>query len=89
MRTMPPSIRKKKHPNPPHPITDHALVRFIARNGILDISALRAYLYTPGLKAVCRESRANSTTVYYTENGLNFCVINGQVVTILVKYAKE
>ncbi len=49
----------------------------------------RSYLYTPGLKAVCRESRANSTTMYYTENGLNFCVINGQVVTILVKYAKE
>lgn len=89
MRTMPPSIRKKKHPNPPHPITDHALVRFVARNGILDISSLRAYLYTPGLKAACKESRDNNTTLYYNENGLNFCVVNGFVVTILVKYPKE
>lgn len=82
-RTLPPHIRKKKHPNPPHPVTDHALIRFIGRTGVLDISALRAYLYTKGLKAACKESRETQTKITYKENGLEFCIINGMVVTVL------
>lgn len=82
-RTLPPHIRKRKHPNPPHAITDHAILRFIDRTGVLDISALRAYLYTKGLKAACKESRETQTKIIYKENGLEFCVINGMVVTVL------
>ena len=82
-RTLPPYIRKEKHPNPPHPVSDHAIVRFLARTKVIDISALRAYLYTKGLRAVCKESREHQTTIYYKELGLEFCVVNGMVVTVL------
>ena len=82
-RTLPPHIRKRKHPNPPHAITDHAILRFIDRTGVLDISALRAYLYTKELKAACKESRETQTKITYKENGLEFCIINGMVVTVL------
>lgn len=82
-RTLPSHIRKRKHPNPPHPITDHAIVRFIARTGVLDISKLRAYLYTKGLKAACKESREHQITMYYQEQGLDFTICKGMVVTVI------
>lgn len=82
-RTLPAHIRKRKHPTPPHALTDHAVLRFIDRTGVLDISALRAYLYTKGLKAACKESRETQTKITYKENELEFCIINGMVVTVL------
>lgn len=82
MRTMPSYIRKKKHPTPPHAITDHALIRFIERTGVLDIKGLRTQLYTPGLRAACKESAEHQSRIFYKENGLNYVIYNGKVVTI-------
>ena len=82
MRTMPAYIRKRKHPNPPHPISDHALIRFIERTGVLDIKGLRAELYTKGLRAAVKESAEHQSKIFYKENGLEFVVFRGRVVTI-------
>lgn len=88
MRTLPAFIRKKKHPNKPSILTDHAILRFIERNQILDVKALRNMLCTTGLRSACKESEENQSRIIYKENGLTFVVMGGRVVTITTKDMK-
>ena len=56
MRTVPKGARKRKHPSPPSILTDHALLRFLDRAGIIDVRQFRNMLLTAGLRAACKES---------------------------------
>lgn len=87
-RTLPSFIRKKKHPNKPSILTDHAIVRFLERNEIVDIKAMKNILCTAGLRAACKESEENQSRIIYKENGLNFVILRGRVVTITTKDMK-
>lgn len=75
-------IRKKKHKKK-EVITDHAIVQFLHRTGVLNIKHLRSELMTPGLKRAISESRDNESILEHSENGLQFVIQSGNVKTIL------
>lgn len=83
MRTLPKRIRKRKHPPVPSILTDHALLRFLERTGVINVRQFRNTLLTNKLKAVCKESAEQKSTVRYFENGLSFTIVDGRVVTVL------
>ena len=83
MRTLPNRIRKRKHPPIPSPLTDHALLRFLERTGVINVRQFRNMLLTSGLKAACKESSEQKSTLRYIENGLSFTIVDGRVVTVL------
>lgn len=57
MRTVPSHIRKKKHPAQPSPITDHSIVQFLDRTGVIDIKSFRKKLLTKRLRFALKESK--------------------------------
>ena len=76
-------IRKKKHPKA-HPISDHAIVQFLHRSQIIDIKAMRRQLMTKDLKKALQLSKNNLDAIYqHNENGLQYIVRGGSVVTIM------
>lgn len=84
MRTVPAHIRKKKHPAQPSPITDHAIVQFLDRTGVVDIKSLRRYFMTKRLCAALKESKSRGNVNYlHFENGLVFYCREGRVMTVL------
>lgn len=83
MRTLPKRIRKRKHPPIPSVLTDHALLRFLERTGVINVRQFKNALLTNKLKVACKESAEQKSTVRYLENGLSFTIVNGRVVTIL------
>lgn len=83
MRTVPKGARKRKHPSPPSVLTDHALLRFLDRAGIINVRRFRNMLTTSGLRAACKESGELGSTIKYRENGLQFTIVCGRVVTIV------
>lgn len=85
MRTVPTGSRKRKHPAKPSILTDHALLRFLDRAGIIDVRQFRNMLLTAGLRAACKESEELGSTIKYNENGLQFVIYNGKVVTIVTQ----
>jgi hypothetical protein len=85
MRTVPKGARKRKHPSPPSILTDHALLRFLERERIIDVRQFRNMLLTAGLRAACKESGEIGSTIKYNENGLQFVIYNGKVVTIVTQ----
>lgn len=85
MRTVPTGSRKRKHPTKPSILTDHALLRFLEREGIIDVRRFRNMLLTAGLRAACKESGEIGSTIKYNENGLRFVICNGKVVTIVMQ----
>lgn len=42
-------------------------------------------LLTAGLRAACKESGELGSTIKYNENGLQFVIYNGRVVTIVTQ----
>ena len=83
MRTLPKRIRKRKHPPTPSVLTDHALLRFLERTGVINVRQFRNMLLTKGLKAACKESAEQKSTLRYLENGLSFTIVEGYVVTVV------
>lgn len=85
MRTVPAGSRKRKHPAKPSILSDHALLRFLERAEIINVRQFRNMLLTAGLRAACKESGELGSTMKYRENGLQFTIVNGRVVTIVTQ----
>lgn len=62
-----------------HPVTDHALVRWLERKHGLDMSSLREQLLTPEI----REALKDPTQTYWSDGELVYILGNGAVVTVI------
>lgn len=68
----------------PVEITDHALIRYIERVGMLDLEPIRKMILTPNVVAVANEGNGN----VILGCGARIVVKDGRVVTVLPKGAR-
>jgi hypothetical protein len=64
-------------------VTDHALVRWLARSGAMDVEPLRAMLAASLERAAAAAGRLDAGDYLILADGLTFVVKDGVVVTVL------
>lgn len=64
-------------------VTDHALVRFLARAGGLDIEAMRANLAASLTRAARAADQLHQGECRVIADGLEYVVSDGKVITII------
>jgi len=77
-------FNKKKHGRPRHPITDHAIVRFLEHTEILDVQSMRNMLFTKKVRDAVKLTKETGMEMQVCDNGLRFVVKEGSVITIML-----
>lgn len=75
-----PWMSKKHRPAKVHPVTDHALVRYMERVMMIDVEKLRGHLIDEGRAEMIR---AIGTGHLHMPDGATLVVLDGKVVSVL------